>query len=181
MNKPSIPEVKSGDRIVLLLADMDPPSNDLRRAADAILARPDVDGLWLCPIPGKDPVRIRTLATIFGTEYACSVGRPVTTCTIALDKDLSIQDFISWVRPKYPDFKFSVAVMPNISVSDREPIMQVRFSAQPHPPTGFIPISLDKFVSVQENIKQRIASGADESSNMFIGVWNYIQKNKVYR
>lgn len=176
--KPNIRQPGPGDTVCIYVGDFDPPTIDARRVVDAMLARPDVSGVWLCPLSGSQK-HVWNMGTMFCAEYAAQTGKLLTFCGVARDKGLSPVEMAAWARKKYPDIRFKLAGS-LLCAEDTEPCYYVRFFGQPDAPAGTVPVSLDKFHSVN-GIRERIVAGHDESKNVSACVWEYIQKHKLYR
>lgn len=177
MKIPDIKQPGPGDLVCILVCDMNPPTHDVRHAADALLSRPDVSGLWLCPLYGKaaDVVHQRNMGMTFCAEYAAATGKLASMCSVALDKKMSQADDVAkWAVGKRPDMRFVLAGF-------LSQLYFVRFFGQADAPIGSTPVSIEKFNAVSDGIRERILSGHDEARNMFAGVWGYVQKHRLYR
>lgn len=163
---------------VLLLGDFDPPTDDVRNACSLLLKRPEVNGLWICPVSTSK--HVIDLSNIFCQQYYLETGSKVTCCTVAVNMCLNEEQLASWVRSKYPSEDFRVASLSPAS-KDRYPIYRISFGIDGISDIMDIPIRITKAPCVSQLIKDRIRGGRDESKKMFRVVWEHIQRNKLYR
>ena len=176
----SIKQPKDGDTICLLIGDMNPPSVDYKHAAEKILSSKNFSSIWLCPLSGKDSIHTKNMCTIFGAEFSSETGKTLTVCSVALDRKLTEGELIAWARNRYPYLKFRLAGF-ELLTEDSEPPLYIKFSSGKNPPSGTEVLTINNHLSVQNEIQKKISKGSDESRNLFSGVWNYVQKHKLYR
>lgn len=156
-------QANDGDKVVLLVGDYDPPTMDYLRAIEALQLEKGVDHVWACPVKSEDKERARLLTMSFCAEVA-SRKKPVTCCTVGLDRDLDPDGLASWCRQRYATFRFET-----VSVSD------VKFAGEEG--DG---VKVSKFLRVGD-VRDRIGSGYDESRSFTPGTWSLIQARKYYR
>ena len=168
-----------GDMIALLVGDYDPPTMDACRAAEALLAKSGIDGVWLCPLSGSNSIHARNMASLLCTHFSAS-GRQVSLCSVALDKNMEPAMLSKWCRQRFPALRFRLASVQPMEVQDSERTLFMVFGSgkAPHGADG---VSLGKFAAVPSDIKERIARGEDRARDFVLAVWAYIQKNRLYR
>jgi len=168
-----------GDTIILFADCFDPPTLDHSRAAEALLLLHS-HWLWLCPLPPIEPKHaehVRNMTSVLTFDL-----KRVSTCTVALDKRVGVDGLLEWAQKRFPKNKFVVASMREAVFSRKTTTLCVKFGSQEGvvPPGGTI-VPLDKYLPTPADVKQRIASGSDESRHFVRPVWDYIQKRRLYR
>ena len=158
------PEPRDGDSVVLLVGDYDPPTMDYSRAIEALCKSKGVEGVWACPVGSEDKQRAISLATAFCADMSSTISRGLTCCTAGLDRSLTPEGLHEWCSKRYPTLKFKVASLKEVSFAGEE--------------GGVIKVA--KFLRVG-NVRDRIASGSDESRSFTAGTWSLIQARKYYR
>lgn len=170
-------ERKDTDTIALLVGKFDPPSIDHYRCIDAILSANLANRIWVCPL-GNDDEHVRAMAALICTE-ATQPGRLVSLCSVALDKGLESPDELRiWCERKFKN-RFILGFLD--SELKRSTGIAVVVGNKVAIENGNAQIVLPKFLPVHEDIKSRIKNGRDERKSFIPSVWNYIQKNKLYR
>lgn len=172
--------VSDGSSVCLLVGSMDPPTMDVLRALDAIDASGRFDGTWLCPLPGgvNDESK-RALVQVACAEWSAASGKQVGCCTMALDKGLrSAVELADECRRSFPHASFDVVMFLD-EAEGEDPDQVVCFRGQT--PRGRAKaIKLSKFNS-EGDTKKAIVSGTDVSRSFSPGVWEMIQKRRLYR
>lgn len=172
---------------VLFLDEFNPPTNDVKYACDVLLDHPNVSSVWICPI-GEDK-NVVDLCNVFCQQFYLENGRQLTCCTMAVDRKMSPDELVSWVRCRYPSEQFVTASFSNycVPIKDKNPRFRFVFVAEDndflfsdHGGVS-IPLSIRKAPSVAPLIKERIKAGKDESQKMYRVVWEQIQRRKLYR
>lgn len=174
-------QMKIGDTVALFVGEFDPPTMDHYRVIEALLAWTGVSHVWVCPMSGASDDHVRATTSMLCMDFA-SGGRQISHCTIALDKKMTVaKDALDWVRTHFPYLKFQLASLyPNVPI-EAEQFFQIAFGSGAQTSNGATGIVLDKFLPAPADVKARIAAGEDQSRNIITPVWNYIQKNRLYR
>ena len=170
---------EEGDTVAILVCDCDPPTMNVYRAIEALLSRPGIDGVWLCPPPASNPTHARNMASILCMDFSAT-GKQVSLCSVALDKNMDSATLVKWCRKKFPALRFRLASVQPMAVQDSEKTLYVVFGSgkAPHGADG---VSMGKFAAVPVDVKERIARGEDRSRDFIPAVWGYVQKNRLYR
>lgn len=168
-------QLSSGDTVVLLVGQYDPPHIGYSRAAEALFSQPGVSDVWLTPVSGF--AEAKEFCMIMAADMSSS-GRQVGCCTAGIDKDLAEPEaVVAWCRKSFPYLKFKVATMEDDVKAD----FMVKFaSQQPIAPSGTI-VSLGKYLPPPKDLKDRIAKGLDESRSFQSPVWARMQARRTYR
>lgn len=174
--------VAPGDSVCLFVGKMDPPTMDHLRALDAIFNSAKFAGVWLCPLAGGESGAdaLRAMAQMSCVEYCAMSGKQVGCCTVAVDKGIEdSEEFVSKARELFPFSKFSVAMLRS-DVENHEPDYVVCLQVQAPTKSAKV-LVVKKFLPAPSDIRAKIASGSDQSRSFPESVWEYIQKNRLYR
>lgn len=185
MLKPKVGDadrVAPGDSVCLLIGKMDPPTMDHLRAMDAVFGAAKFAGVWMCPLAGGESGddALRAMAQMSCVEYCAMSGKQVGCCTVAVDKGIEDpEEFLSKSKELFPFMKFSVAML-RPDVGSYEPDYVVCLHGQ-SPTKSAKVLAAKKFLPAPDDIRSRIASGADQSRSFPESVWEYIQQHRLYR
>lgn len=171
---------KMGDTIALFVGSFNPPTMDHCRAIEAVKASSGINHVWVCPLPGAADPSVRAMVSILSFDMTAN-GNRVSLCTIALDKKLDSTQAVEWVRTKFPYLNFKVATLAPETVPDSQQTLQVFLGTAGVVAEGAAAVVAEKYAPAPPDIKERIKAGSDESRNFVGPVWDYIQKNKLYR
>lgn len=174
------PEIKPGDKIALFVSNFDPPTMDHVRAAEALAAYSGISRVWICPASADNDSHARNMSSILCSDLTAN-GKSVSLCTVGLDKKLNAAEALAWVRSKFKYLRFQPAVVSPEAVLPGEETIQVLFGPGKAIQEGTTGIVLDKFLPVVPDLKARVAAGMDESRSFPSPIWDYIQKNRIYR
>lgn len=166
-----------GDNILLFMDKFDPPTLDHARAIDALFTYGK--WVWLCPIDTNK--NACDMANIITVDMRAN-NKNVDFCSAAVDKKINVEDFLSWIRKKYPDQNFIVASLNGQYFEVKRQWISVvvgEKSGQVKP--GGIVLSVEKFLPSPTDIQKRIISGSDESRHFIRPVWDYLQRHRLYR
>lgn len=172
--------VSDGTRVCLLVGGMDPPTMDVLRALDVIDASGRFEGIWLCPLPGGvDDESKRALTQVACAEWSSASGKQVGCCTMAMDKGLRrASELADECRRYFPRVSFDVVMFHDESEGE-DPDQVICFRGQT-PRGGARAIKLSNFNS-EGDVRGAIASGSDVRRSFSPGVWEMIQKRRLYR
>ena len=99
---------------------------------------------------------------------------------MAVDKGVEDPEaFLSKARELFPFSKFSAAML-QPDVAGYEPDYVVCLHGQAPTKSAKI-LTVKKFMPAPVDIQSRIARGSDQSRSFPESVWEYIQKNRLYR
>lgn len=183
MNKPSPNDAKQlepGQRVVLLAGTFDPAHIGYYRAAESLCARAGVSQVWLAPFSGKSsPEHVRNMCTVLASDVTVAAGRQVATCSVGLDKGfLSPDEIRGWCQRMYPDVSFILARIDGLAC--REDI-DVRFMDSGPSECHAMETVFLRCASVPSDLTARIAQGRDVSRQFSANVWEYVQRERLYR
>lgn len=179
-------QMEYGDMVAMFVGEFDPPTMDHVRAVEALLARPEIKHVWICPIStSKDQnhvAHVRNMATIFCMDFSSS-GRQLSCCTAMLERKITtFKEAIEWARSTFPAYAFRLATVAPEVAGDVESTYFVTLGVSGAvAPEGTSVLALENYVSVPKDLKTRIRSGIDESRNFVQPIWRYIMKHILYR
>jgi hypothetical protein len=172
-------QLGAGDIVILLCGDYDPAHLGYFRALEA-LSKKGATEVWVAPLcpRGQEDV-VRDMCTMLATEAFLATRKQVACCLAALTLGFSrTGELLAWCRSKYPGMRFMVAKLHGSGLEDKADIV-VGFAGQEL--SGKDDAHLPQFLPVPGDLAERIRSGFDESRNFLAPVWEYIQKNRLYR
>jgi nicotinic acid mononucleotide adenylyltransferase len=163
------------DVVALLFGTYDPPNMSYLRAIETLLSDGRTKQVWLCPlvVPERSSVAY-DMSMLLEIEANRSI-KGKTGCCLA--KKQSIPDLLEWCKKHYPMLHFTTAKLQGFP-GDVD--LEIAFSGQK--PSQNRSILLNKYLPIDEKeTRNRIMAGIDESRNFPLSIWEYIQKNKLYR
>lgn len=164
------------DVVALLVGSYDPATLDYLRAAEALLARPDVQHVWITPIGSSSDAK--AMASSLSIEISTVTRRPAAFCSVGLDKKIVEPEVLAgWCRSKYPTLKFDLA---SIDVPTKSGFW-IKFASQ-QATDGELRrvVALDKHLPAGD-VVTRIRGGSDESRWFTPAIWGIIQNRRLYR
>jgi hypothetical protein len=187
MSTKSIPKVKlnepeHGSTMILFIGDFNPPTMDHFRVIEALLKRPDIKGIWLCPLYVSENEHVKAMVNMLALDFSIQ-GKQVVSCSVALN--LGIKDakgVLEKIRTLYPFFNFQLATIAPLSVLDYRHTFFVKIgSAHVTEPQGTIGINLQQVLPVPDDVLVRLKNSEDVSRHFPKSIWMYLQKHKLYR
>jgi len=172
-------EPESGDLIVVLVGDYDPPTMAYYRAIEALFKRPEVNHVWVSPSRSKIASFSWEMASILALDFAVN-KKQIGQCLL---NDKSPNEIISWLRnnKRYSDKKFRLASVDD-PLADSEITYCIKLGIKGDTsPEGVELITLEEYAPIPMDFKERIKAGSDESRIFIPAIWSFIQKNKLYR
>lgn len=168
-------QLEDDQRVCLLVGGFNPPTMSYWWTVDHLFTVPKIDHVWLCPLaePNEESAALSMI-------MASSFPKPVTCCTVAMDKGFSkVSDILEWCRKKYAKNSFiSATLAPNL-----EGDLVVCFNNQNVvTETGKQVLRLDQYLRIEEgHVAQMISRGEDAKRKLPESVWNYILRHNLYR
>ena len=166
-------ELKPKPEIVLLFGKYDPPHQGYAWAVEALLQRPNVEAVWLCPQYSLDEA-VRDMLGIF----ASNLGPKVASCTAAIDRrfdPVQAAEFVSKIRPQN---KVVLARLASDGLSDEAPWdCSVKFGHGGMKTAGIV---LERFPRIPDDLKERMCSGQDMGEWLPDAVAGYIARKGLY-
>jgi nicotinic acid mononucleotide adenylyltransferase len=168
-------QFEPNQKACLLVGRFDPPTMAYWWASEKLFTVAGVDHVWFCPLAGpNDKVGMMTMV------MASSFSKPVTCCTVGIDKGFTkASEILEWCKKRYPEQKFTTATM--APCLDGEIILcfsNQHISAGP----GKSVIHLNEHVPIDETqVASMISRGEDAQRKVPEAVWGHILKYGIYR
>jgi len=171
----NICDPSDGDRQAVLFDCFNPPTLNHARAAEVLFLKFGTPVI-LCPLPGGDE-HVQAMVSILCADLS---SVKVKAWSVSSKNINTPKDALAWLGKTRKGIILVPACISPAVLDVGRKFIQVVFGGG-KPSKNAEGIAINNILAVPDRIVERIKSGGDESRNIPLPVWAYIQRKKLYR